>query len=174
MKYLLNLNGQKLNSRADTTIRNAAKWSVLHVACYKGYTEIIKLLIDLGLNINDKTANGYTPLHLACQEGHYYTIKLLFDYNEQTLYSRVETAMNDYNRWSTLHAACVSGHTAIVNILMDIPLKLNDTTNKGHTPLYLACQNGNYDTVKFLLDLNGKQLNSRVDTTIKDIYGNSA
>ncbi|CAG2216439.1 unnamed protein product [Mytilus edulis] len=53
-------------------------------------------------------------------------------------------------------------------------MNINDTTNIGSTPLHKACQKGHYETVKFLLDLNGQEFNSRVDTTIKDEEGRSA
>ncbi|CAG2234031.1 unnamed protein product [Mytilus edulis] len=60
------------------------------------------------------------------------------------------------------------GNIDVVNLLIDSGFNLNDTINNGHTPLYLACRNGHYDTVKFLIDLRSQTLNKYVDTTIKD------
>ncbi|CAC5410651.1 unnamed protein product [Mytilus coruscus] len=143
-------------------------WSALHVACKKGHIEVVKLLVDVGMNFNDTTNNGSTPLYKAC-----HGVKFLLDLNGQALNSRVDTTIKHEKGWSALHVACKEGHIKVVKLLIDAGMNLNDTTNSGSTPLY-NCQGGHYDTVKFLLDLNGQTLNSRVDTTIKDTNGWSA
>ncbi|CAG2227855.1 unnamed protein product [Mytilus edulis] len=173
VKYLLDLNGQALNSRVDTTITQEKGWSALHVACFKGHIEVVKLLIDVGMNLNDTTNSGSTPLHHACFGGQYETVKFLLDLNGEALNSRVDTTIKNTNGWSALHLACQNGHKEVVKLLIDVGMNLNDTTNSG-TPLHHACLGGHYETVKFLLDLNGQEFNSRVDTTIKDTEGWSA
>ncbi|CAG2216442.1 unnamed protein product [Mytilus edulis] len=174
VKFLLDLNCQVLNSRVDTTIKETDGWSVLHRACFKGHLEIVKLLIDVGMNLNDTTNAGSTPLYQACQNGHYETVKYLLDLNDKTLNSRVDTTIKQKDGWSVLHIACFNGHLEVVKLLVDVGMNLNDTTNAGYTPLYQACRKGRFDIVKYLLDLNGKTLNSRVDTLIKDTNGWSA
>ncbi|XP_063405750.1 serine/threonine-protein phosphatase 6 regulatory ankyrin repeat subunit B-like [Mytilus trossulus] len=174
VKLLIGLNGQTLNSCVDTTLKHKDGWSVLHAACSKGHTEVVKLLIDVGMNVNDKSTYGSTPLYLACQNGHYNTVKLLLGLNGQTLNSAVDTTLKTKYGWSVLHVACYTGHTEIVKLLIDVGMNVNDTTNNGSTPLYLACRSGKYDKVNFLLDLNGQTLNSRVDVTLKDKEGTSA
>ncbi|CAG2228497.1 unnamed protein product [Mytilus edulis] len=186
------LNGPELNSRVYTTIKDQKGWSALHVACQNGHIEVIKLLIDVGMNINDTTNSGSTPLHKACQEGHYETVKFLLDLNGQALNSRVHTTLKndkgwlafhlacrnghievvklfidaDQQGWSASHVACQNGHIEVVKLLIDVGMNINDTTNSGSTPLHKACQQGHYETLKFLLDLNGQALNS-VHTTLK-------
>ncbi|CAG2228498.1 unnamed protein product [Mytilus edulis] len=142
------LKGPELNSRVYTTIKDQKGWSALHLACQNGHIEVIKLLIDVGMNINDTTNSGSTPLHKACQE--------------------------DQKGWSASHVACQNGHIEVVKLLIDVGMNINDTTNSGSTPLHKACQKGHYETVKFLLDLNGQALNSRVNTTVKNDKGWSA
>ncbi|VDI16368.1 Hypothetical predicted protein [Mytilus galloprovincialis] len=95
LHHLLDLNGQEFNSRVDTTIKDNEGRSALHLACQNGHTEVIKLLMDVGMNINDTTNRGSTPLHLACFGGHYETVKFLLDLNGQELNSRVDTTIKD-------------------------------------------------------------------------------
>ncbi|XP_063407048.1 ankyrin-1-like [Mytilus trossulus] len=176
VKYLLDLNDKTLNSRVDTTIKQKDGWSVLHIACFKGQLEVVKLLVDVGMNLNDTTNAGYTPLYQACRKGRFDIVKyLILDLNGKTLKSRVDTTIKNKDGWSALHIACFKGQLEVVKLLVDVGMNLNDTTNAGYTPLYQACRKGRFDIVKYLiLDLNGKTLNSRVDTLIKDTNGWSA
>ncbi|VDI42961.1 serine/threonine-protein phosphatase 6 regulatory ankyrin repeat subunit A [Mytilus galloprovincialis] len=174
VKFLLDLNGQALNSRVNTTLTDSTEWSVLDVACYNGHIEVVKLLVDVCINLNRTTDYGSTPLNKACQKGHYDTVKFLLDLNGQVLNSRVDTTIKSLFGGSALHVACKNGHIEVVKLLVDVGMNLNDTSNSGSTPLHKACEDGHCDTVKWLLDLNGQALNSRVDTTIKDIIGWSA
>ncbi|VDI65891.1 Hypothetical predicted protein [Mytilus galloprovincialis] len=173
VKLLTALNGKLLESRENATIKYKYGWSALQGACSKGHTEIVKLLVDFGMNLNFTLGARGTPLYLACENGHYNTVKFLLDLNRQTLNSRVDTIIKNRNGQSVLHVACLNGHTEVVKLLVGVGLNVNDTTHNGCTPLYLACQNGHTDMVKYLLDLNGGILNSRVDTKFKDEDGMS-
>ncbi|VDI45560.1 Hypothetical predicted protein [Mytilus galloprovincialis] len=174
VKFLLNLKSQTLNSCVDKTIKQEDAWSALHKACNNGHIEIVKLLIDNGMNVNDTTHNGQTPLFLACQKGHCDIVKLLLGFIGQTLNSCVDKTIKTKYGLSVLHAACSEGHTEVVKLLIDNGMNVNDRTSKGDTSLHLACQNGHNETVKYLLDLNGKSLNSVVDTTMKNKNGKTA
>ena len=142
-------------------------WTVLHSACNNGHTDVVKLLIDVGMTVNDLTTKGFTPLFLACRIGHKDTVKFLLDLKGQTLnkYTPLE------ERWTVLHIACLNGHTEVVKLLIDVGMNVNDALKDGSTPLHLACQNGHHAVVKLLLDLKEKTLNSCVDTTVKDEGG---
>lgn len=58
--------------------------------------------------------------------------------------------------------------------MIDIGININESSYGDNTPLHVACSMGHYDTVKFLLDLNGPTLNSCVDPIITDEDGWSA
>jgi ankyrin repeat protein len=55
----------------------------LHLSAMQNHTEIIKLLIQAGADVNiqiqstDDKINGSTPLHLACEKGYVESAKLL-------------------------------------------------------------------------------------------------
>jgi len=66
--------GVDVNTRTD---RNATP---LYVASQKGFTDIVKFLIESGAIIDCPFQNGYTPLHIACGEKHLDTITLLVEH----------------------------------------------------------------------------------------------
>ncbi|XP_073507974.1 protein phosphatase 1 regulatory subunit 12A isoform X2 [Phyllobates terribilis] len=59
------LNSGQINDMRHTKSGGTA----LHVAAAKGYTEVLKLLIQAGYDINVKDYDGWTPLHAAAHWG---------------------------------------------------------------------------------------------------------
>lgn len=98
-------------------------------------SEIVKLLIDFGadLNATDKN-NSATALHHACDLGHNETVKLLIDTD------KCDLNMQDNLGFTPLHVACSNGHKETVQLLIDTGSKcnLNMQDNFGDTPLHVA------------------------------------
>ena len=51
----------------------------LHLAARNGHTDIIRLLLLNGIDINRLTVNEGSALHVACRNGRYETAKLLLE-----------------------------------------------------------------------------------------------
>ena len=62
------------------TIGGWRKNTPLSYAAEKGDTELCKLLLEHGAEVNAEDKNGKMPLHLAKEEGHTETCKLLLQY----------------------------------------------------------------------------------------------
>ncbi|XP_039353617.1 protein phosphatase 1 regulatory subunit 12A isoform X4 [Mauremys reevesii] len=61
---------QWLNSGRINDVRHVKSGgTALHVAAAKGYTEVLKLLIQAGYDVNIKDYDGWTPLHAAAHWG---------------------------------------------------------------------------------------------------------
>ncbi|CAH2277953.1 phosphatase 1 regulatory subunit 12A isoform X1 [Pelobates cultripes] len=61
---------QWLNSGNINDVRHSKSGgTALHVAAAKGYTEVLKLLIQAGYDVNIKDFDGWTPLHAAAHWG---------------------------------------------------------------------------------------------------------
>uniref|UniRef100_A0A5G2QU87 Protein phosphatase 1 regulatory subunit n=1 Tax=Sus scrofa TaxID=9823 RepID=A0A5G2QU87_PIG len=71
---------QWLNSGHINDVRHAKSGgTALHVAAAKGYTEVLKLLIQAGYDVNIKDYDGWTPLHAAAHWGKEEACRILVD-----------------------------------------------------------------------------------------------
>ncbi|XP_060047345.1 protein phosphatase 1 regulatory subunit 12A isoform X4 [Erinaceus europaeus] len=71
---------QWLNSGHISDVRHAKSGgTALHVAAAKGYTEVLKLLIQAGYDVNVKDYDGWTPLHAAAHWGKEEACRILVD-----------------------------------------------------------------------------------------------
>ncbi|TQE06835.1 hypothetical protein C1H46_007552 [Malus baccata] len=52
-------------------------WTALHKACFKGKIEVIRTLLEKGVDMDAKDEDGYTALHCAAESGHVDMIKML-------------------------------------------------------------------------------------------------
>jgi len=86
VEYLIKKNAD-INAKVKFWYYKTINRTVLHIACDKGYYDIVKLLLDNNINLitEEEEAN---PLHYACQAGNVEIVKLLlergFDINQKT------------------------------------------------------------------------------------------
>ena len=88
--------------------RGVIKGTLLMLAAHKGHTEIAKLLLNNGADVNALDYYNNTALALAAREGHVDTVKLLLDHDAN---------INVNNRLG-LYYAVESGHTEIAKLLL--------------------------------------------------------
>lgn len=121
--------------------------SCLWVACQKQRIEILKLLVENGMNPNITDKNGQTGLWIASFEGHLEVVRFL-----------VEKCQVDINKstnsdQSPLHAACYKGHLEVVRYLVDHGIQVNSQErNELESPLNFAVKEGKLEVVKFLVE----------------------
>ncbi|XP_074078149.1 ankyrin repeat domain-containing protein 45 isoform X2 [Macrotis lagotis] len=78
--------------------------NVLYTACMAGQNEALSILAKNGVNLNEKTARGYTLLHCAAAWGQLETLKTLVDLevDMEALNFRNETARDVALRYSQM------------------------------------------------------------------------
>ncbi|CAF1620451.1 unnamed protein product [Adineta ricciae] len=76
-------NNQKTNSKSlpETIVHARTGATALHVACAKGYLDVIDVLLRAGANINSVDNDGWTPLHAAAHWDKQDIIKFLLERN---------------------------------------------------------------------------------------------
>ncbi len=72
---------EMLSTGVDMDIRDSDGWAPLHIVCLHGYTDLVRLLIEEGADVNARTTNewAHTPLHLACRYSGVPIVRLLLE-----------------------------------------------------------------------------------------------
>ena len=135
----------------------------LYTACFNGYVEVAKLLIEKGADVNTTISNGFTPLYVACLNGDAELVKLLIEKGAD-----VNPTKSD--GLTPLYGACLKGHAELVKLLIEKGADVNVTTSNGFTPLYVACLNGDAELVKLLIE-KGADVNPTKSDGLTPLYG---
>jgi ankyrin repeat protein len=142
-------NGADVNTRLIGT-------TALMVASYQGHTDIVKLLLEKGVDVNSKaTENNITALFPASQNGHTEVVKLLLGKGADV------NAKATSDGATALWMASQNGHTEVVKLLLERGANVNvKKTDDDATALYVASQNGHTEVVKLLLE-KGANVNAK-------------
>ena len=118
---------------------------------------VVKLLLEIGAELETKDDNGQTPLSYAAGNGHEVVVKLLLEKGAEL------DTKSKYGQ-TPLSWAAGNGHEAVVKLLLEKGTELETKDGYGQTPLSYASGNGHEAVVKLLLE-KGAELET------KDGYG---
>ncbi|XP_050508366.1 putative ankyrin repeat protein RF_0381 isoform X1 [Diabrotica virgifera virgifera] len=154
-------------------------------------TVLVRILVEAGADVNQQTAEGWTPLHFAVQIGRTDIVDILLQngasvtLTAQSLPARLllqmprkirmlfricykvindETTNVPTTGTTVLHEAAKLDITDIAKVILDKGADINAQNSQGKTALHIAVENFQYHMVIFLI-LNGANIN------IKDNYG---
>ncbi|KAN0142132.1 Ankyrin repeat-containing domain protein [Lactarius tabidus] len=119
----------------DVNIRTTDKWTLLHVAAFRGRLEIVRMLLDRDANPDVQTKGRETPLHLISR-GEYDSeehgvgiVRLLLEHG-------VDIHAQDKDHDTALHSAAFSGRLEITRLLLGHGADPNVGNDHGSTPLH--------------------------------------
>ena len=67
--------------KADIGLLTSADETPLHIACYLGRIEMVRMLIERGIKVDEPDKAGYKPIHWACLNGHLDCVDELLKHN---------------------------------------------------------------------------------------------
>ena len=94
----LELAQKAIANSADVNATNFYSATPLHRACFKGHTEIVKLLLAKNADVSAKTKGGWTPLLWACNWDHLEIVKLLLVAGAQIEQKDIDVADNQQTK----------------------------------------------------------------------------
>jgi ankyrin repeat protein len=124
--------------------------------------EVVKLLVEAGVNINIRETDGYTPLHAAARhaEGHH-ILRLLLDRG-------LDPSVHNLYGQTPLHDAVGQNHHQCAEILIRYGADINKTWGPSRPPIFDAIDRHSHDCIELLLragadlkfvDVQGGELN---------------
>ncbi|WVO13631.1 hypothetical protein L204_101252 [Cryptococcus depauperatus] len=118
----------------------------LHLACIAGSYEIVKLCLDNNRGLLEvPDAYDRRPLHYASMNGHAHIVPFL-------LANNADPTATDMDGYTPLMHAVQQGHVKVVRIFVDEKIAIEPTAiSSDLIPLSLACQFGQIDVVRLLL-----------------------
>ena len=129
----INIEAADADSDGETALMHASS---------QGHTDIVKLLLANGADIETADENGYTALMMASLPGHTETVEILLanGVNIEAADKFGETALMD---------ASYQGHTDTVEFLLANGADIEAADNKGDTALMAASAGGHNNTIEF-------------------------
>jgi uncharacterized protein len=122
-----------INQGINVNESDVNKDAPLIIAAYKGYTEIVKLLLKAGADVSvvDPGMKA-TALHAAAYAGNAEVAKLLIEYKIDV------NKQGPYNGYTALHDAVWQNNIETAQILIEAGANLNMKSHTGETPLEFA------------------------------------
>ena len=134
--------------REDVNAKDDNKLTPLHVACFRGYKDIVELLIENQANVNVSTKESpavESPLHLACLKNHHEIVKLLLE-------KGADIEGKDKDEKTPLHYAIWANSELIVKLLLENGAYIDAQDKNKQTPLDYAIWANSELYLKKLLD----------------------
>lgn len=128
--------------------------SPLTLAAEFGQTEIVKLLITKGIDINGRDNSGNTALMIAAGTGRMDMVRLLIEKGADANVGGTGNAALNHAVWA--------GKTEIVKFFIDRGADVNAKAADGRTLLMDAASGGHVDTLKFFIG-KGLDVNAKTD-----------
>jgi ankyrin repeat protein len=126
------------------------KYTPLHLAAYKGYTDVISYFLNSDDEhvhdiVNAKDKEGNSPMMLASIQGHGEVLRLLLNYES------CDQSLLDNLGNSAVILAANRGHLECLEILEEYGLDLDLTNTLGQTALIRTVMKSHVKALKYLL-----------------------
>ena len=168
--------------------KNCHKFTLLHHACYNGWYEVAKVLIEKYTYDPNRDGTGSILLRYACLSGSLDLVRYLIDKecdpnsktNEEltplhnttlrrylgTKFLTHSKVFEDSSSLTLLHCACQRGHLAVAKYLIrEQKCDPSCKSKHGQTPLHFACLMGHLNIAKYLIE------EQHIDLCIRDEDG---
>ena len=120
--------------------------NILHLACHKGNLNLIKLLLNNGINYKAKTKTGLCCLHFAAQTN---KVTVIYYFIKKYKINKYEEDNNGNNFY---HWACFCSSEKVIDFFLnDKKFQINTKNKEGFIPLHFYLMANSYRSIKRLI-----------------------
>ncbi|MCH1911596.1 ankyrin repeat domain-containing protein [Leptospira noguchii] len=142
-----------ISQKADVFKKDYLGYTLLYKSVSAGRLDLLKMYIDLKLDVNEPSNNSETPLHEASYRGYDKIVKLLLEHgakvNTLTVVIKQIPPMSSGGH-TPLHYAVLSGKLNTAKILLKYGADKTIKNGDGETPLDIAKKKGNKELIELL------------------------
>jgi glycerophosphodiester phosphodiesterase len=157
-------NWQGPNETMAVVCRNQPRSSaVLAMAVKANFVDIVRLLIEAGVDINYQDRQGETALHVAARYGHDLCAKFLL---EGSHLQKANTELAEYTyAWTPLFIASVDGNLGVAELLIETGADIDRVDSSGWTAKEHASLRGHISIARLLAEITGVPESSPSETS---------
>jgi uncharacterized protein len=139
-------------NRSLVSLLSTDGWTPLHLAAHFGQTDVVRVLLNKGAQVNARSTNALQnmPLHAAAAGKSVTAAKLLIEHG-------ANVNARQTGGWAPLHAAAQNGDIELARVLVENGADINVRADNQQQPLDLALTKGHQPMVEFL-ESHGAQL----------------
>ncbi|XP_064625518.1 ankyrin-3-like [Lineus longissimus] len=126
----------------------------IHLALEIGHTDVARLMIEKGLDVDSTDKDGKAALHIAAENGH---TGIAADLVKAGANVNIK---GDLSECTPLQSALSNGHLGVAKVLLEAGADVNATDRSSQTPFHLAAIHGYSDITKSMLEGEGKGENA--------------
>ena len=108
-----------------------------------GQSAAVRVLCELGADVNAKDNKGFTPVLFASQERFVEAIRVLVEFG-------ADVNIQDIEGFTPVYFAASKGFVEVIRVLVEFGADVNAQDNEGVTPVYFAAQEGFVKAVRVL------------------------
>ncbi|CAG2188628.1 unnamed protein product [Mytilus edulis] len=133
----------------------------LTASCKHANSDIVRLLIEKGADVNVCCGLGLTPLLWSCKLDNSDIVRLLVE-------KGADVNLSDEDGHNPLIWSCKHDNSDIVRLLVEKGANVNVSDGDGDTPLIWSCRHDNRDIVRLLIE-KGADINVSCELGLTDI-----
>jgi ankyrin repeat protein len=146
-------------------INNKNNLLLIHYICYNSTPEMIKYIIDKGVDLECPDIDEWNPIHYICRYSTPEMIQYIID-------KGVNLECINKNRLKPIHLICRYSTPGMIQYIIDKGVDLECTTNEGWKPIHLICRYSTPEMFKYIIDKGVNTVTTILKYNNKDVNYN--